>query len=535
MVRVSAFLFIFFFRVTETNIAHKTSEQEKLQKIRKDFIKRPPKKILTFKENIKEEEEEVEETDERKRKTKANIPPPYDQYYDYEWFPKSVGFNTSTIVHALLSQMNPDEPMIFKDILACFVDIHRVCGIYGSCFDKIVEALFPLIDHSSAQIRHFTVKVLCALGVNRKKVVLKLVSKLDDPVSVVREEVKIAIDKMAGITNADTLVSSLRQYGALIEEQRSDDREVLEQFRETITARKDSLRERLTAFYANYAERDARITHWLNEMNRPNPAKKVRKRFSKSSAEASFNIHENQKAKRKTQPGGKSSHEEEIKLSVYGGSSSLVNIESSQNQQKDDIADEINYNDTTQVNAFALETGDIVDVSSPTQHSDGGSDSLTKERKRDAIYTNENIEHVMPSNDNENERMKFQLYSKATIPPAGTNAAFKIPTTTNKVDPSSTNTAEVDLQFAAKMYGSTKYYNEHPDKAMRTRLSEDISSISHQTSLTSGQNYGEKELRDEKSLPCDWRTYLNMILHRYKSSTEVNISSFKFILLHKNC
>lgn len=67
-----------------------------------------------------------------------------------------------------------------------------------------------------------------------------------------------------GITNADTLVSSLRQYGALIEEQRTDDREVLEQFRETITARKDSLRERLTAFYTNYAERDARITRKLS-------------------------------------------------------------------------------------------------------------------------------------------------------------------------------------------------------------------------------------------------------------------------------
>lgn len=124
-ITLGLFLFIFF-RVTETNIAHKTPEREKLQKNRKDFIKRPPRKVLTFKENIKEdEEEEEEETDERKGKTKANIPPPYDQYYDYEWFPKNVGFNTSTIVHALLSQMNPDEPMIFKDILDCFVDIHR--------------------------------------------------------------------------------------------------------------------------------------------------------------------------------------------------------------------------------------------------------------------------------------------------------------------------------------------------------------------------------------------------------------------------
>lgn len=212
-----------------------------------------------------------------------------------------------------------------------------------------------------------------------------------------------------------------------------------------------------------------------------------------------------------------------------------MKIEDSQNQQKDDNADEINHNDLAQVNAFTLETGDIADVSSPTQHSDGGSDSLTKERECDVIYTNENTEHVSPTNENENERMKFQLYSKATTPLTGTNAAFKIPTAKSKVDPSSTNTAEVDLQFAAEMHDSTKYYNEHPDKTMRTRLSENISSISHQTSLTSGQNNGEKELRDGKSLSYDWRTYLNMILHRYKSSTEVNISSFKFILLHKNC
>ena len=54
------------------------------------------------------------------------------------------------------------------------------------------------LDHNSAQVRHYTVKALLDLGENRREVILRLVKGLADPVLAVREEVKVALEKMAG-------------------------------------------------------------------------------------------------------------------------------------------------------------------------------------------------------------------------------------------------------------------------------------------------------------------------------------------------
>ena len=65
---------------------------------------------------------------------------------------------------------------------------------------------------------------------------------------------------MLGITDADSLVAKLQQYGELKETQVNNDKDVLDSFRETIISRKDSLRERLNTFYSDFGERDAKLS-----------------------------------------------------------------------------------------------------------------------------------------------------------------------------------------------------------------------------------------------------------------------------------
>ena len=59
--------------------------------------------------------------------------------------------------------------------------------------------MLGLLDHGSGQVRHYTVKALLDLGENRREVILKLVQGLADPVASVRDEVKKALEKMAGL------------------------------------------------------------------------------------------------------------------------------------------------------------------------------------------------------------------------------------------------------------------------------------------------------------------------------------------------
>ena len=70
--------------------------------------------------------------------------------------------------------------------------------ISGNLFEKLILNLFELLEHPSGQVRHYSVNTLLQLGVKRKDVILKLVSKLDDPVPIVRNQVKIALREMAG-------------------------------------------------------------------------------------------------------------------------------------------------------------------------------------------------------------------------------------------------------------------------------------------------------------------------------------------------
>ena len=75
---------------------------------------------------------------------------------------------------------------------------HRVAPLSENSLDELVGVLFRLLDRNDGTIRHHVVKTLCELGLERKDVILKLVPKLTDPVVTVREEVKKALEQMAG-------------------------------------------------------------------------------------------------------------------------------------------------------------------------------------------------------------------------------------------------------------------------------------------------------------------------------------------------
>ena len=66
---------------------------------------------------------------------------------------------------------------------------------------NLLEHMIGTLDHGSGQVRHYTVKALLDLGENRREVILRLVKGLADPVLAVREEVKVALEKMAGMHN----------------------------------------------------------------------------------------------------------------------------------------------------------------------------------------------------------------------------------------------------------------------------------------------------------------------------------------------
>ena len=66
------------------------------------------------------------------------------------------------------------------------------------CLDKLLARILALMDEESGQVRHYSVKCLVELGDNRKEVILKLISCLGDAVAAVREEVKAALEQMAG-------------------------------------------------------------------------------------------------------------------------------------------------------------------------------------------------------------------------------------------------------------------------------------------------------------------------------------------------
>lgn len=76
--------------------------------------------------------------------------------------------------------------------------ITRLKTLPEDCLDKLLERILALMNEESGQVRHYSVKCLVELGDNRKEVILKLIGCLGDTVTAVREEVKAALEQLAG-------------------------------------------------------------------------------------------------------------------------------------------------------------------------------------------------------------------------------------------------------------------------------------------------------------------------------------------------
>ena len=194
------------------------------------------------------------------------VPYPFDQYYKELWFPRNIGYEVLTVIPELTKKLKAAAFTTVNNMLQCIVKAHRFAPVTGTCLDELVAALFDLLDSEDGKIRHYAVKALCGLGINRKDVILKLIGKLNDPFCKVREEVKETLKEISGIVNAETLTAALKELGAFKQATTSNDTEVINSFKERILKRRDTLTDRLNQLYSRFNETDSKMTAWVEHM-----------------------------------------------------------------------------------------------------------------------------------------------------------------------------------------------------------------------------------------------------------------------------
>ncbi|XP_065684948.1 uncharacterized protein LOC100211484 isoform X2 [Hydra vulgaris] len=170
------------------------------------------------------------------------VPPPYNEYTDKEWFPRDIGSDQNFVISYLINQLNTSQPLVFKEILAAITKIHSYYSMSNELFEKFIQILLSYLENPSGQIRHYAVSAFLALSPNRRDVLLKLIPKLNDPIDPVKDAVKRLLNEMAGIKDADTLASVIRELGEMKSGIVSNDKEVIESFKDTIITNKESFR-----------------------------------------------------------------------------------------------------------------------------------------------------------------------------------------------------------------------------------------------------------------------------------------------------
>ncbi|XP_065669254.1 uncharacterized protein LOC100211484 isoform X6 [Hydra vulgaris] len=170
------------------------------------------------------------------------VPPPYDEYTDKEWFPRDIGYDQNFVISYLINQLNTSQPLVFKEILAAITKIHGYNSMSNELFEKFIQILLSYLENPSGQIRHYAVSAFLALSPNRRDVLLKLIPKLNDPIDPVKDAVKRLLNEMAGIKDADTLSSVIRELGEMKSGIMTSDKEVIESFKNTIITNKESFR-----------------------------------------------------------------------------------------------------------------------------------------------------------------------------------------------------------------------------------------------------------------------------------------------------
>ena len=65
-------------------------------------------------------------------------------------------------------------------------------------YERFIQVLLSYLENPAGQIRHYAVTTLLALCAKRRDVILKLIPKLKDPVSLVKDAVKNTLQQVAG-------------------------------------------------------------------------------------------------------------------------------------------------------------------------------------------------------------------------------------------------------------------------------------------------------------------------------------------------
>ena len=223
-----------------------------------------PSKVIRFK-------------DEPELKPKENVPKPYDRYYKMFWFPPNTGYNVTIVTKALIEKMKTAEPFILKDIMQCLADMHNVLTIPNHLMDQVISTLLGML--SSGKNKTFAIESLTKLDLNSKEVVIHLVGQLEDPSIDVRNAVKRALQSIAGITDTESLVESLRNFGVMQESFETTGGEVLDDIRLNFQNQSESFQNRMTKFFGNKKAshaKSATSTHHRSPQRRQRRKKKVR-------------------------------------------------------------------------------------------------------------------------------------------------------------------------------------------------------------------------------------------------------------------
>lgn len=225
-----------------------------------------PKGDVVRKVKTPEEVKPVEDTD----KEELLIPYPFDLFYEEYWFPKKVGFEVGPVIRVLTTKLESIPFLYLGGLMDCILKVHQFSPLTDRLLDNLIATLFKLLTHAEAGVRHLATKALTGLGVNRKDIVLKLVPCLADTSEKVKDEVKGALRSLAGIIDADSLVETLKDYEAFIEDPKvPNDAEVIESFKGMIIERRDSLKERMATIYEKFESSSNKMSAWVDYILKP--------------------------------------------------------------------------------------------------------------------------------------------------------------------------------------------------------------------------------------------------------------------------
>ncbi|XP_066284648.1 WD repeat-containing protein 87-like [Branchiostoma lanceolatum] len=178
------------------------------------------------------------------------------------WFPRDKLTDQKLTVEnvmAILLTLLQDTSDIdrHKKVCQAITDIHKELGLGEELLDTVVKILLGQLGKRNAIIRRNAVRTLGELGLDRKVILLALISALADNDKVVQKEALNAIVTVAGVKTKHDLAQMLQQVGVLKEPVKNKDRQNLKELEERVGKKAHG-----QALQDSLSEMNARIAMW---------------------------------------------------------------------------------------------------------------------------------------------------------------------------------------------------------------------------------------------------------------------------------